>query len=102
MDQKQARALRRNAEQAAALMRTLSHEARLSVLCELVNGERTAGQLVENSGLSQSALSQHLAKLREDGVVATRRQSQTILYRLADARAEKLIGTLHELFCKGQ
>jgi len=71
------RTMRRHAEEAAGLLKALSHEARLLVLCELVGGERTAGELVERSALSQSALSQHLAKLRSEGLVATRRDAQT-------------------------
>ena len=92
--------MRRSAEQAALLLRVLSHRARLSVLCDLLAGERTAGALVDSSGLSQSALSQHLAKLRKEKLVATRRDGQTIFYRLADPKAERLIGMLHELYCK--
>ena len=95
-----AKAMRRNAGQAASMMRVLSHEARLSVLCDLLTGERSAGELVETSGLSQSALSQHLARLREEGLVTTRREAQTIFYRLSDPKAERLIGMLHELYCK--
>ena len=97
---KELKAIRRNASEAASMLRVLSHEARLSVLCDLAAGERSAGALVESSGLSQSALSQHLAKLREEGVVATRRDGQTIFYRLADGRAARLIGVLHELYCE--
>ena len=97
---KDVKAMRRNAGEAASMLRVLSHEARLSVLCELSEGECTAGALVESSGLSQSALSQHLAKLREHGLVTTRREAQTIFYRLADPKVERLIGMLHELYCK--
>jgi len=95
-------AMRRNAAAAAGLMRMLSHEARLAVLCELVNGERTAGDLVESSGLSQSALSQHLAKLREEGLVVTRREAQSIHYRLADPKAARVVALLHDIYCKGK
>ena len=91
--------MRRNAGKAAAMLRMLSHEARLAVLCDLVGGERSAGTLVDSSGLSQSALSQHLAKLREEGLVATRRDGQTIYYRLADAKAARIIEVLHEIYC---
>ena len=94
------KAMRRHAGEAAGMLRALSHEARLRVLCELVDGERTAGDLVARSGLSQSALSQHLAKLREEGLVTTRRESQVIFYRLDDPRAARLLGILHELYCK--
>jgi ArsR family transcriptional regulator len=92
--------MRKQAGAAARLMRALSHEARLSILCELVAGERMAGELVERSGLSQSALSQHLGKLREQGLVATRRDGQAIHYRIADPAAAQLLGALHEIFCK--
>ena len=94
------KAMRRHAGEAAGMLRALSHEARLRVLCELVDGERTAGDLVARSGLSQSALSQHLAKLREEGLVTTRRESQVIFYRLDDPRAARLLGILHEIYCK--
>ena len=82
------------------MMRALSHEARLLVLCELVAGERTAGELVARSGLSKSALSQHLAKLRDEGLVKTRRESQSIFYSIGDPKAAQLLGVLHELYCK--
>ena len=95
-----ARAMRRHAEEAADFLRVLAHEARLAVLCELVSGERTAGELVNASGLSQSALSQHLAKLRDEGLVATRREGQSIHYRLSDPRALRIVAALHEMFCK--
>lgn len=98
---KDVKTIRRNAGHAASMLRVLSHEARLSVLCDLLGGERTAGALVESSGLSQSALSQHLAKLRKERLVATRRDAQMIFYRLADPKVERLIGMLHELYCKG-
>ncbi len=94
------KAMRRHAGEAADFLRALSHEARLRVLCELIGDERTAGELVDSSGLSQSALSQHLAKLREEGLVATRREGQTIHYRLADPKAEQIVGLLHDLFCR--
>jgi DNA-binding transcriptional ArsR family regulator len=65
-----------------------------------VDGERTAGDLVARSGLSQSALSQHLAKLRAEGLVATRREAQAIFYRLDDPKAARLLGVLHEIYCR--
>ncbi|HEX4969773.1 MAG TPA: metalloregulator ArsR/SmtB family transcription factor [Steroidobacteraceae bacterium] len=92
--------MRRHAGAAAAMLRALSHEARLLVLCELTAGECTAGELVGRSGLSQSALSQHLAKLRGEGLVETRREAQSIFYRIADPRAARLLGVLHEIYCK--
>jgi ArsR family transcriptional regulator len=91
--------MRKNAGAVAALLRVISHEARLLVLCELTNGERSAGELVARSGLSQSALSQHLAKLREEGLVATRREAQVIHYRIADQRAQRVLRVLHDIYC---
>ncbi len=89
-----------NAAEAAGLLKALSNEKRLLVLCRLVEvGEAPVGALAEDVGLSQSALSQHLAKLREDGLVATRREAQTILYRIDDDRAERVLGVLHDIFC---
>jgi len=88
-----------NAARAAALLRLLGNEKRLMVLCQLADGELPVGELQARIGLSQSALSQHLALLREEGVVATRRQSQSIYYRIADRSALRIIQTLAELFC---
>ncbi len=87
------------AGEAAALLRALAHEARLIVLCQLTEGELSAGALQEGSGLSQSAMSQHLARLREEGLVATRREAQTIYYRLADGNAALVLATLAQIFC---
>lgn len=94
------KAMRRHAGEAAAMMAALSHEARLRVLCDLVMGERTAGELVERSGLSQSALSQHLARLREDGLVATRREGVSIYYSIANPDAARILAVLHDIYCK--
>jgi ArsR family transcriptional regulator len=92
--------MRKRAGEAAAMMAALSHEARLRVLCDLVEGERAAGELVRRSGLSQSALSQHLAKLRQEGLVATRREGQSILYRIDNPDAARILGVLHDIYCK--
>jgi len=88
-----------SAGKAAALLRLLGNEKRLMILCQLADGELSVGELQARIGTSQSALSQHLALLREDGVVATRRQSQTIFYRIVDPAALRIIETLAELFC---
>lgn len=84
---------------AAKLMKALSNEARLLILCELGQGERSVGQLGEIVGLSQSALSQHLARLRADGLVRTRRRSQTIFYSIASREVTAVIEVLADLFC---
>ena len=93
-----------SAGRAAALLRLLGNEKRLMVLCQLADGELSVGELQErlgqaHGGTSQSALSQHLALMREQGLVATRRQSQTIFYRIEDPAALRVIQTLAELFC---
>ena len=88
-----------NAAQAARLLRALSNERRLMILCQLADGELSVGELQPRVGLSQSALSQHLAVLREEAIVATRREGQTIWYRIADPAAIKVVATLAEIFC---
>lgn len=85
---------------AAAFLKQLASPARLTILCELAQGERSVGELEGVVGLSQSALSQHLAKLRAAKLVATRRESQTIYYTLADAGVNKIIGALYDLYCR--
>ncbi len=87
------------AEKAEAFLKALASKHRLMVLCELHQGERSVGALVEAVGLSQSALSQHLARLRQDGLVATRRDAQTIYYTLANEDASRVMALLYELFC---
>jgi ArsR family transcriptional regulator, virulence genes transcriptional regulator len=88
------------AADAARLLRLLANEKRLLILCLLVaHGEKDVSGLAEAVGLSQSALSQHLAKLREDDLVAFRRESQTLYYRLADPRAGRVLATLKDIFC---
>ncbi|MBP7063478.1 metalloregulator ArsR/SmtB family transcription factor [Ferrovibrio sp.] len=87
------------AAEASRFLGLLANEKRLLVLCLLVEGEASVGALAERVGLSQSALSQHLQKLRDDGLVATRREGQSIHYRLADAKVTALIALLHSQFC---
>ncbi|MDT9599125.1 ArsR/SmtB family transcription factor [Sphingosinicella rhizophila] len=90
----------RHAAEAAGLLKALASEPRLLVLCHLAEaGEMSAGDLTERVGLSQSALSQHLARLREEGLVATRKDAQTVFYRVCDPKAEQLLALLHDLFC---
>jgi DNA-binding transcriptional ArsR family regulator len=89
-----------SAGEAAGLLGAMSNKHRLLILCHLVTeGELPVGAIVERVGLSQSALSQHLAKLRAQGLVAFRRESQTLFYRLADARAQRVLELLRDLFC---
>jgi len=91
--------LEERAGEAARLLRLLAHEKRLLVLCHLAGGgEMNVTEMVGAVGLSQSALSQHLARLREDQLVATRREAQTIWYRLADPKAARLLEVLRDLY----
>jgi DNA-binding transcriptional ArsR family regulator len=90
--------LERQAGAAERLLKTVAN-LRLTILCELANGERSVSALGEATGLSQSALSQHLARLRADRVVTTRRESQTIYYSLESDRVRKLIDLLYQLYC---
>lgn len=91
----------RQAIAVADILRALANERRLMILCKLVEwGEGNVNALAEAVGLSQSALSQHLARMREEGLVTFRRESQTLWYRIADPRIEQLFATLHRLFCR--
>ena len=88
------------AANAAAMLRAVGNEHRLLILCLLIeHGEMTVGALLEDVALSQSALSQHLARMREDGLVAYRRESQTLHYRIENPDVAKLIATLKTIFC---
>ncbi|MSP66713.1 MAG: ArsR family transcriptional regulator [Alphaproteobacteria bacterium] len=91
--------LRQNAGSAAALLKALGNESRLLVLCHLCQQERSVTQLEALVGLSQSALSQHLARLRRDGLVVTLRAAQTIYYSLGSEAARRVIAVLYDLFC---
>ncbi|QNN64120.1 helix-turn-helix transcriptional regulator [Sphingomonas rhizophila] len=85
---------------AAGVLKSLAHEGRLLVLCFLVEaGELSVGELVARIGLSQSALSQHLARLRAEGLVTTRKEAQTVFYRIADDKVRSLLAILHDLYC---
>jgi DNA-binding transcriptional ArsR family regulator len=93
--------LEANADEAARFLKLLANEQRLLILCHLVeNGEMTVNGLADTVNLSQSALSQHLARLREDGLVKFRRDAQTLHYRVADRRAVQLLKTLKQVFCR--
>lgn len=87
------------AAEAESFLKALANRHRLMVLCELHKGELSVTRLQETIGLSQSSLSQHLARLREDKLVKTRRESQTIYYSLANENVSRVIGLLYELFC---
>ena len=91
--------MREHAPNAAGLMKALGNESRLMILCTLAEGERSVGDLNAMIPLSQSALSQQLARLRNSGIVETRRESQTIYYSLAEGPADRVIHLLHDIYC---
>lgn len=92
--------LERKAAEAASLLKLLANENRLLILCRLVvAGEMSVGDLADAVDLSQSALSQHLAKMRGDGLVATRREAQTVFYHIADPNAARLLALLKNIYC---
>lgn len=88
-----------HAEAAAALLRQLANHNRLMVLCALVEGEKSVGALNEQVPLSQSALSQHLGRLRAAGLVTTRREGKLVRYSLTDDKATSVLRLLHTLYC---
>lgn len=91
---------RAQAAEAVGLLKAMANEPRLQLLCHLAKGrELPVGELANRVGLSQSALSQHLAKLREQGLVTTRKEAQTVFYRVCDPKAIQLLALLHDLFC---
>jgi DNA-binding transcriptional ArsR family regulator len=93
--------LESRAADAAQLLKLLANETRLLILCRLaVEREMSAGAIVQALGLGQSAVSQHLAKLRDDNLVATRRDAQTIYYRIADKNVARIIAVLKDIYCR--
>lgn len=92
-------AMAAQADTAADLLKALANPQRLRVLCLLIEGERSVSQINQRVPLSQSALSQHLAVLREKGLVDTRKQAQTVFYRVAEGPVHRIIQTLHEIYC---
>ena len=88
-----------NARNAAAYLKTLAHEGRLMILCHLGSGEKSVGELENLLEIRQAAVSQMLARLREEGLVSTRRDGKTIYYSLADQNTAEVIGMLYRLFC---
>ncbi|HZD91833.1 MAG TPA: metalloregulator ArsR/SmtB family transcription factor [Pseudolabrys sp.] len=93
-------AFERKAADAAQLLKLLANEHRLLILCRLAETrEMSVNGLADAVGLSQSALSQHLARMREDGLLGTRREAQTVYYRLADPNATRLLALLRDIYC---
>lgn len=100
MATKMADRLAEQSAEAARLLRALANEQRLLILCHLLSaGEMSVSALVDELGLGQSALSQHLARLREEGIIACRRQAQSLIYRVVDEKASRLLALLSEIYC---
>ena len=91
--------MKNNAGQAVGLLKQLANENRLWILCQLLEGELSVGELNQRVELSQSALSQHLAKLRQDGLVSTRKQGLNVYYSLGNPSVAKVLETLHSIYC---
>ena len=89
----------RSASRASALMKTLGHKDRLMILCHLAAGEKSVGQIAGLLEIPQSPLSQHLSRMRKEGLVDTRREAQTIFYSLQSGEASKIVEVLYELYC---
>ena len=92
--------MKQHADEATQMLKALANRNRLMLLCTLSEGEQSVGQLNDRIDLSQSALSQHLAVLRRDGLVTTRRESQTIYYTIAEGPAAQVIHLLHDMYCE--
>lgn len=99
IDPKRLNELHSHAQAAAALLKALGNENRLMILCTLIGGEMSVGELNARVPLSQSALSQHLASLREAGLVSTRKEAQTVYYTLQGDEAQKIIAVLQSIYC---
>lgn len=92
--------LEQRAAEAARLLKLLANENRLLILCRLAaKREMAVGEIADGVGLSQSALSQHLAKMRAEGLVATRREAQSVFYRIADPDTRRLLTVLKNIYC---
>jgi DNA-binding transcriptional ArsR family regulator len=87
------------ADQASELLKALSNRHRLLIICQLIDGERSVGELAEFLNLRDSTVSQHLALLRKDGLVSARRDAQTIYYSIASAPAREILKTLYQVYC---
>ena len=92
--------LKNNAVKAAKLLKGLAHDERLLILCQLLDGEQHVGELWKKSQLSQSAFSQHLAVLRKDGLVQTRKEAQTVYYSLANQDSIQILKVLQKIYCQ--
>jgi DNA-binding transcriptional ArsR family regulator len=92
--------LLQNAKQAESLLKQLANKNRLMVLCSLVTGEKTVTELLGACKISQSALSQHLAKMRKAGLVSAKKNGQSVYYKIASVKAQAVLSTLYLIYCK--
>lgn len=92
--------MKNKAAHAADFLRTLAHPDRLMILCQLIEGEKSVAELQAQTDLSQSAFSQHLAKIREQHLVATRKNRQSVYYRLSDPNVQKILNVLYDIYCR--
>ena len=90
------------AQKASELMKTLGHKDRLMVLCHLTSGEKSVGELASLLDIPQSPLSQHLARMRKENLVVTRRDAQTIYYSIASDEAAAMVTLMHDLYCANE
>ncbi len=102
MESRDLNSMRSNAKPAIQLLKAMANERRLLLLCYLHEQERSVGELAELLDMGQSALSQHLAWLRRDGLVQTRKEAQTVYYSLSGHEVEAMIGLLHKLYCEAK
>jgi len=91
--------MKKSAGKASALMKTLGHQGRLMILCQLATGEKSVGELSRLLGIAQSPLSQHLSRMRSEGLVMPRRNAQTVYYSLNSDEAGRIIECIYELYC---
>jgi DNA-binding transcriptional ArsR family regulator len=92
--------MQQNAEKAEQLLKQLANAHRLMILCHLITGEKNVGELSESIGLSQSSLSQHLAKMREAGLVESEKRGLCVYYRICSMEAQALLSVLHLIYCR--
>lgn len=92
--------MQENASHATILLKSMANETRLMILCQLAEGERSVSELLERVPMGQSALSQHLAVLRRERLVSSRREAQSVYYTLASVEVRAIIETLYNLFCE--
>ena len=94
--------MKQSAKTATDMLKLLGHPDRLMVLCQLKAGEQSVGELSKSLGIKQSPLSQHLARMRYEGVVESRRDAQTVYYSISGTKVTKIVGVLYDLYCNDE